>query len=68
MRNSKVSIVLVDHGVHTSSVSAQYRRAAKNVIIDLNGKEHLREANRQIQLYSPKNWSYVVTCLYVLVY
>lgn len=68
MRNSKVSIVLVDHGVHTSSVAAQYRRAAKNLIIDLKGKEHLREANRQIQLYSPKNWSYVAMYLHVLVY
>jgi len=68
MRDSKVCIVLVDYRVHTSSVAAQYRKAAKSLTIDLNEKEHLREANRQIQLHSPKNWSYVITCFHILIY
>lgn len=66
MHYSKVSIVLVDRGVHASSVAAQYRRAAKNLTICLNKKESLREANRQIHNCTvPKTGA--ITCLYVLV-
>lgn len=66
MHDSKVSIVLMDHGVHASSVTAQYRRAAKNLTIGLNKKESLREENRQIRNCTvPKPEA--ILCLHILV-
>lgn len=55
----------MDHGVHTSSVAAQYRRAAKNLTIDLNEKRS-EQADTTVQSQKLELHDHMLACIGLL--